>query len=712
MGKLREQHHLLRACIDAVPVEQSPDTEYRSRMVYGDLTPAAIAADNLGLPRVKQAAHAVALWVAERSTMPCGYWRELTVRANRAGVVQLKLILQAPPTAALAARAQCTTEEAALEEAATVLAADATWQGERLAFERHVCTAIGSDTSALFQLALGTARPVKHAPCISLFGERRLLEHHGPSAAYLVGPETLSQVNPATASVLVRHVSWWLGVLSDASASASGGAADPRPGSTAAAVAAAAAAAAVVRAASDALVLGRDINLFGPALLAPTAHTLHTVTHCPCAHADVHANAERLLAASHEGAGGGVASGAGGLGRVRAHFCAKGAPTAALLRTLGASTAFGFAIVSAGRRGIGRHVCAALRELRSVNALVYVSCCEGTLVDDLAELLAGDGGFAVADAARYDHFPCTGFMGGAFLLLRRPSALILPVGPAGSGKSSLCAALPARLPAGSVTVVERDALFGASRASGGGVTASKRYAHARATEELCAAAASGRVCVFDSCNASLDARVAWTRLLRPAILLVVSYEPDATDDHRALLLERTCARSSHPTFPSDETEQAACVDATMAVMQWPESAAEQLAHGQFRCGQGVEEVAGSRIATLVSVLRCNPFAAGCLDELGAADRVDSEYAARLSQQRDAQVHAVLEHLFTSIFWLVDAPSVNWQMADEADRPPLPLLLRIEPVEVQADRRRRATTETVSRERVFLTIVDRHARFSL
>mgnify|MGYP001991420147 CR=1 FL=1 len=50
----------------------------------------------------------------------------------------------------------------------------------------------------------------------------------------------------------------------------------------------------------------------------------------------------------------------------------------------------------------------------------------------------------MAAASRFDHFPATAHQGAALLLLRPPPSLLLPVGPAGSGKSTMCRALAAR----------------------------------------------------------------------------------------------------------------------------------------------------------------------------------------------------------------------------------------------------------------------------
>ena len=122
---------LLRDAIEAVRLEPSPTSHYRSRMVYGVLTRAAIAADNLGMSNVKRVAAAVAEWVEEHSAMPRGFWRELTVRASRSGALQLKLILQVSGDAG-----------------ACTLAFDPIWTAELTAFESFVRAAVDGRSEA------------------------------------------------------------------------------------------------------------------------------------------------------------------------------------------------------------------------------------------------------------------------------------------------------------------------------------------------------------------------------------------------------------------------------------------------------------------------------------------------------------------------------------------------------------------------------------
>jgi hypothetical protein len=203
---------------------------------------------------------------------------------------------------------------------------------------------------------------------------------------------------------------------------------------------------------------------------------------------------------------------------------------------------------------------------------VYIACCERTLADDCMHLL-GAGGFAVVGAERYDHFAgCAGeHVGAALLLRRRPPTLLLPVGPAGSGKTTLCSAIVASLPPGAAAHVERDALFALARV-GRGLAAAKREAAATLDEMVGIAAAAGaQLVVIDSCNASRGGRARYAALLpdRSALLLATFEGAD-----RDLLVDRVRRLRIHPTFPEEEEAQAAALDATLAAMEWPDAADE------------------------------------------------------------------------------------------------------------------------------------------
>lgn len=278
------------------------------------------------------------------------------------------------------------------------------------------------------------------------------------------------------------------------------------------------------------------------------------------------------------------------------------------------------------------------------------------------------GGSAARISRLHGGSPGTGFVGVALLLFRRPASLILPVGPAGSGKSTLCEQLRTAMPHASTAVVERDALLATELSAGRSLSSAKRYAHARGSALLQAAAAASLVCVLDSCNASLAGRAHYTSLLRPATLTIVTFRPSRTlgmanadpscghacsvppvaslpaacrsasaalvacaptlTRHREVLLARTRRRVGHPTFPrSGQPErQAAAVDATLAAMEWPVEELEAKAHGRQL-----------RILT-------------CL--VGEHEQSEREAAESI-------VHA-LQVMFAATVWLVGVAGIDWE----------------------------------------------------
>lgn len=472
---------LLARALRAAPLVPSPPRFFRNRMVYDLSIPPGLD-DTLAMPRVSAAHRAVWSWVSCSTRMPRDFWRELTVRVSRAGAVQLKLLLQLPPSAHTRAvvssphsgdelaesppHALLGEDEDTAQEAAGALESEVDWASEKLAFLAFVSNELdGAVQSICYQLAFGRARPKKHAPCFHLHGPLQLIEQCSLNGAgsrdswYYVSPETLSQVNPVTGDALYSHVAGWLGERDSGESE----------------IGVDQAGAQMVRSAMEAarhsgggvLVTGRDVNLFGIALFRKSSLRLNILTHCPNAYQDVLLNSASCARAE----------------RIQAWLIEKGGATASFLQEMTRHSTFpsppprrpnrnephaapppAVAIVTAGRRGVGSLVCAALCDL-PLQALVYVSCCHSTLYSDAAHLL-GERGFVVVSAARYDHFPGSRFTGSALLLVRRPPFLVLPVGPAASGKSTLCRLLQRSLPSGAALVAERDQLLASAREDG------------------------------------------------------------------------------------------------------------------------------------------------------------------------------------------------------------------------------------------------------
>jgi hypothetical protein len=717
--------HALRTRLDALRLHPSP-RQHRCRMVYDLSQPSTLSceqgSDGIALSQVEAAGMCVAEWARWRTSMPSEFYREVTVRMSSAGLLQLKLILQLPQQSLASssfAEACSSAEEQLLELNYPA------WHSERellISFLRQNLPAL---SGVSFQIAIGTARPNKTKRCVAIHGPLNLLETHA-TFSYLVSPETMSQVNPATADMLVTRVAWWLGLggvsppelnltasgpsTFDAAATA---AAATAAAATAATAAAAAAAASVTASSPAILCLGRDVNLFGAALFAETSHALHILTHCPNAFADLGVNLKARLQRADANAA----------AANRTFLVGKGKATAAHLRSLVASSPSSssapalpgcsgsahpeVAMVTAGRRGVSREVCAALRDALPLRVIVYVYCCEETMLTDLEELLkcpteiplesptevrdgagcsgsrsggalgARLGGFAVADAARYDHFPgSSGHVGGALLLLRRPGpCLVLPIGPVGSGKSELCRRLRSALPPKSCTAIERDGVLASLRLGsscelegetaevegrtptpkiGGagtplGLGAAKRQTYRICIESLQRAARAQQLCIFDSCNASAAGRKHYAEMVRPELLLLVSFEPELGADatasdgctqswrqahaqYRQVLLTRAMARVAHPTFPPacEPGRQVAALDATLAAMEWP--AVESPADSSSELGDDDTTLAGPRgVCRRVRLHRCDPLASA-----------------------DENCASVLDQIVTHFLWLVGA----------------------------------------------------------
>ena len=77
---------LLSAALYRLPIFQDGErTAYRARVVYGDLSSSAVAADGLGVPCVQSAATSLASWIETHSRMPPDFFRDATIRASRSG---------------------------------------------------------------------------------------------------------------------------------------------------------------------------------------------------------------------------------------------------------------------------------------------------------------------------------------------------------------------------------------------------------------------------------------------------------------------------------------------------------------------------------------------------------------------------------------------------------------------------------------------------
>lgn len=239
-------------------------------------------------------------------------------------------------------------------------------------------------------------------------------------------------------------------------------------------------------------------------------------------------------------------------------------------------------VMTGGRKGLDPNYISYLVHNPSVVGIVYNSCATKSLIRDMKGFL--DGGFAVDDFRSYDFLPGTGYTASLTKLVRRRRTLILPVGPAGIGKSWLASELLSQCPGGSMHWWHRDDVFAEMRNKGIGLGKSKQLVHQSILEclrslrnnksnglddgAIISTSASFNISVVfvDSTNGSTDARKLYIQEAEPDLTILVVYQlfdsVHELNDEAVIdfLMERTKNRlgdniAQHPSFPKSVLEQ-------------------------------------------------------------------------------------------------------------------------------------------------------------
>jgi predicted kinase len=225
-------------------------------------------------------------------------------------------------------------------------------------------------------------------------------------------------------------------------------------------------------------------------------------------------------------------------------------------------------VMTGGRKGLDPAYIDYLVSNPSVAGIVYNSCATKSLIRDMQGLIHG--GFAVDDFCRYDFLPGTGYTASLTKLTSRPRTLILPVGPAGVGKSCLASSLQ-RHTSGFVWW-HRDAIFASLRHQGIGLGKSKQLVHQSLLDCLhslrndntddCLSAAKSSIVLIDSTNGNAEARKLYVRESKPDLVMLVVFQMNCTDRDEMIqfLLGRTANRvganvAQHVSFPGTVSEQ-------------------------------------------------------------------------------------------------------------------------------------------------------------
>eukprot|EP01062_Namystynia_karyoxenos_P005929 TRINITY_DN12061_c0_g1_i1.p1 TRINITY_DN12061_c0_g1~~TRINITY_DN12061_c0_g1_i1.p1 ORF type:complete len:742 (+),score=217.57 TRINITY_DN12061_c0_g1_i1:69-2228(+) len=532
----------LLAGAEALRVD-GPQEGYRNKITYS-IRPEVpqLQTTTLACERCNSLCRSVHEWAARHTGLPPAVWHEVSVKVNRGGAAALlKLTVVCDPH---------TAEHWAAGEGQLFVS----WLRER-----HPCLA-----AAVYQRADSAAKPGKEdaASYRCLYGDGSLLERGPSGAPYRISADSFCEVNHFMEDRIWALLEAWLprGGGAAAAAAPSGDAAPP-PGPP--------------PPEWDLLLLGRDSNplvcgLFPAMRRAARCRRCICLCHCPRVVADLRANVPAHCCCAEQVSIQGVQ------GKFAYHAAVLAAGTDLPLRV----------VVNAGRGGMAPDTVAALAANPRIEQVVCFSCNPGSLAPDAAALWRG--GFGIANYRALDFFPGTEYLMQAVDFRRPAPRLLLPVGPPGAGKSTLCNALCSGLPRGICRATERDAEFARCRSAAPSLAKAKQATHAAVCAALREAAAAVQCVLYDSTNGDASGRdwafgeaaAGWAEKAPAAAAVICALRPGggcgdaapaaASERVEAELVRRCLGREGHPAFPSDAAGAAAKVRTVSAAVDWPQ----------------------------------------------------------------------------------------------------------------------------------------------
>mmetsp|Transcript_21984 Transcript_21984/g.47768 ORF Transcript_21984/g.47768 Transcript_21984/m.47768 type:complete len:639 (+) Transcript_21984:243-2159(+) len=399
-------------------------------------------------------------------------------------------------------------------------------------FVQHMRTAFPTIQCVCYNEAHGRARPPKTAPLHFLYGADRpyVMESTPNGISYQISPDTFSEINHEVERLQFEQTRTWIKEFEGTDAVL--------------------------------LVSGRDISSFGlgwGSIKGDRGEKIFSEVvacqHCPLVNTDAVANFQRHCTDVK-----------GAVLHLTKEVMAEGiseALNAAQERQKNKPSVPVVVVLTGGRKGLEPSYIRCLMQNSSVSCIVYNSCCTLSLVRDMEHFMGGEFGFQIDGFASFDFFPGTKYRASLIRLVRRPKTLVIPVGPAGVGKSTMARELERNTPKNTVRWWQRDEVFASLRNQAVGLNKTKHIVHEQLLSFLDTRENGDRsVQVVDSTNSSAEARTLYVQTGKPDLTILVELKPHGQDDKEVLdlLMERTKGRlgdgkSSHPSFPDTADEQ-------------------------------------------------------------------------------------------------------------------------------------------------------------
>jgi tRNA/tmRNA/rRNA uracil-C5-methylase (TrmA/RlmC/RlmD family)/predicted kinase len=380
-----------------------------------------------------------------------------------------------------------------------------------------------------------TARPTKEDPLHPLFGKKHVLETTPPPnpRTYQLSPDTFCEINHEVERLQYDMAKEWLLKYCSPTTTTS-----------------------TTANTQTLLVSGRDISSFGLGFgsLHNNNHEklfndVLAVQHCPLVHADAVANFERhketVEAAVHHKSKQEMVE------AIQAHF--KGGDDHSSSDDHYEHVSVG--VMTGGRKGLDPSYLDYLVGAQHLQVIIYNSCSTKSLVRDMEGFLKA---FTVEDFRSYNFFPGTSYTASLTLLIRRPKkTLILPVGPAGVGKTSLAKSL---VEEGSMSMScwQRDVVFSHLREQGMGLNKAKHQVH---QDLLSFLSSRTGILYVDSTNGNAEARHLYVKEAKADRVVYVEFKLGGTEEAvLEFLMNQTRNRlgdntDNHPGFPDTIEEQ-------------------------------------------------------------------------------------------------------------------------------------------------------------